>query len=447
MGERNVMSAVIATGAPARAAKPWYKILYVQVLIAILIGVLVGWKFPDLAKNDWIKALGDGFIKLIKMVIAPIIFCTVVSGISHIQDARKVGRVGVKALLYFEVVSSFALMIGLVMGNLIQVGRGLAVTPDAAAVAKYVKDAEAHKSVDFVLNIIPDSVVGALARGDILQVLLFAILFGFALMALGERGHRLRDIIDDTSHAVFGVIAIVMKAAPLGAFGAMAYTVGAYGPSVLSNLIGLIVLFYATAALFVIGVLGLIARIVGFNIFKFISYIKDELLIVLGTSSSESALPQLMEKLERLGCSKSVVGLVVPTGYSFNLDGTNIYMTLATLFIAQALGVELSFSQQLTILVVAMLTSKGASGVTGAGFITLAATLSVVNPALIPGIAIVFSVDKFMSEVRALTNITGNGIATVFVSWWEGELDRDKLHANLNQTVDPSDLQTAVTTG
>jgi aerobic C4-dicarboxylate transport protein len=441
------MSAVIASGAPPRVAKPWYRILYVQVLIAILIGVLVGWKFPELARNDWIKALGDGFIKLIKMVIAPIIFCTVVSGISHIQDARKVGRVGVKALVYFEVVSSFALMIGLAMGNLIQVGRGLAVTPDAAAVAKYVKEAEAHKSVDFILNIIPDSVVGALARGDILQVLLFAILFGFALMALGERGHRLRDIIDDTSHAVFGVIAIVMKAAPLGAFGAMAYTVGEYGAGVLGNLIGLIVLFYATAGLFVIGVLGLIARLVGFNIFKFIFYIKDELLIVLGTSSSESALPQLMEKLERLGCSKSVVGLVVPTGYSFNLDGTNIYMTLATLFIAQALGVDLTFGQQLTILVVAMLTSKGASGVTGAGFITLAATLSVVNPALVPGIAIVFSVDKFMSEVRALTNITGNGIATLFVSWWEGELDRDRLHANLNQTVDASDLQTAVTTG
>ncbi len=441
------MSAVIATEAPPRVAKPWYKILYVQVLIAILIGVLVGWKFPHLATNDWIKALGDGFIKLIKMVIAPIIFCTVVSGISHIQDARKVGRVGVKALVYFEVVSSFALIIGLVMGNLIQVGHGLAVTPDAAAVAKYVKEAEAHKTVDFILNIIPDSVVGALARGDILQVLLFAILFGFALMALGERGHRLRDVIDDTSHAVFGVIAIVMKAAPLGAFGAMAYTIGKFGPAALGNLIGLIVLFYVTAALFVIVVLGLIARVVGFNIFKFIAYIKDELLIVLGTSSSESALPQLMEKLERLGCSKSVVGLVVPTGYSFNLDGTNIYMTLATLFIAQALGVDLSFSQQLTILVVAMLTSKGASGVTGAGFITLAATLTVVNPALVPGMAIVFSVDKFMSEVRALTNITGNGIATVFVSWWEGELDRDKLHANLHRTIDPSDLETAVTTG
>jgi aerobic C4-dicarboxylate transport protein len=443
----NVMSAVIATGAPASAAKPWYKILYLQVLVAILLGVVVGWLWPNVATNEWIKALGDGFIKLIKMVIAPIIFCTVVSGISHIQDARKVGRVGVKALIYFEVVSSFALILGMVMGNLFQIGHGLAAKPDAAAVATFVKQAEAQKSVDFVLNIIPDSVVGALARGDILQVLLFAILFGFALMALGERGHRLRDIIDDTSQAVFGVIAIVMKAAPLGAFCAMAYTIGKFGPAALGNLIGLIVLFYATAALFVFGVLGFIARFVGFNIFKFITYIKDELLIVLGTSSSESALPQLMAKLERLGCSKSVVGLVVPTGYSFNLDGTNIYMTLATLFIAQALGVDLSFTQQLTILVVAMLTSKGASGVTGAGFITLAATLAAVNPALVPGMAIVFSVDKFMSEVRALTNITGNGVATVFISWWEGELDHDRLHANLDRIIDPSNVETAVTTG
>jgi aerobic C4-dicarboxylate transport protein len=441
------MTTAIAIGTPARPAKPWYKILYVQVLIAILLGVGVGWLWPGLATNDWIKALGDGFIKLIKMLIAPIIFCTVVSGISHVQDASKVGRVGVKALVYFEIVSSFALVLGLVMGNLFQIGHGLAARPDAAAVASYVKQAEAQKSVDFVLNIIPDSVVGALARGDILQVLLFAILFGFSLMAMGERGDRLRHIIDDTAHAVFGVIAIVMKAAPVGAFGAMAYTIGKFGPAALGNLVGLIVLFYATAGLFVVLVLGLIARFVGFNIFKFIAFIKDELLIVLGTSSSESALPQLMEKLERLGCSKPVVGLVVPTGYSFNLDGTNIYMTLATLFISQALGVDLTFGQQLTILVVAMLTSKGASGVTGAGFITLAATLTVVNPALVPGMAIVFSIDKFMSEVRALTNITGNGIAAVFVSWWEGELDHDKLHASLNNQVDPSDLQTAVTTG
>ncbi|MDR3467292.1 MAG: dicarboxylate/amino acid:cation symporter [Xanthobacteraceae bacterium] len=441
------MSPTTTPQATVRTARPWYKILYVQVLIAIALGVVVGWLAPNVATNEWVKALGDGFIKLIKMVIAPIIFCTVVSGIAHIQDARKVGRVGVKALVYFEVVSSFALVLGLIIGNLFPVGHGLGAKSDAAAVAAYVKQAEAQKSVDFVLNIIPDSVVGAFARGDILQVLLFAILFGFSLMALGERGHTVRDLIDDVAHAVFGVIAIVMKAAPFGAFGAMAYTVGRYGPSALSNLAGLIVLFYVTAVLFIVVVLGLIARIAGFNIFRFIGYIKDELLIVLGTSSSESALPQLMEKLERLGCSKPVVGLVVPTGYSFNLDGTNIYMTLATLFIAQAVGVDLSLSDQLTILVVAMLTSKGASGVTGAGFITLAATLSVVNPALVPGMAIVFSVDKFMSECRALTNITGNGVATVVVSWWEGELDRGRLNAALGVSVDPADVETAVTTG
>jgi len=422
-------------------------VLYVQVLFAIALGVIVGWQFPHLATNDWIKAMGDGFIKLIRMVIAPIIFCTVVSGIAHIQDARKVGRVGVKALLYFEVVSTFALIIGLIVGNLVPVGHGLVAKGDAAAVASFAKQAEATKSVDFVLNIIPDSVVGAFARGDILQVLLFAILFGFALMAMGERGEKLRTIVDQASHAVFGVIGIVMKVAPFGAFGAMAYTIGRFGPAALGNLIGLIALFYITSGLFVVIVLGLIARFVGFNIFRYIAYIKDELLIVLGTSSSESALPQLMEKMERLGCSKAVVGLVVPTGYSFNLDGTNIYMTLATLFIGQALGVDLSLGQQIVILLVAMLTSKGASGVTGAGFITLAATLTVVNPALVPGMAIVFSIDKFMSEVRALTNITGNGVAAIVVSWWEGELDRTKLNAALRRDIDPSDVQTAVTTG
>ncbi len=413
--------------------KPWYRHLYVQVIIAIVLGVLIGSFFPDFASNDWIKALGDGFIKLIKMVIAPIIFCTVVSGISHIQDASKVGSIGIKSLVYFELVSSLALIIGLAMGNIFQVGHGLSVHGDTGAVAGYVKESESHKTVDFVLNIIPDSVVGGFARGDILQVLLFAILFGFALMHLGERGAKLRDIIDQTSHAVFGVIGIVMKAAPIGAFGAMAYTIGKYGPAALGNLVGLIVLFYATAALFVVVVLGLIAQFIGFNIFSFLAYIKDELLIVLGTSSSESALPQLMVKLERLGCPKPVVGLVVPTGYSFNLDGTNIYMTLATMFISQALGVELSFGQQVTILGVALLTSKGASGVTGAGFVTLAATLTVVNPALVPGMAIVFSIDKFMSEVRALTNIIGNGVATIVVSWWEGELDPAVLRQHLHE--------------
>jgi aerobic C4-dicarboxylate transport protein len=426
--------------------KPWYKVLYIQVLTAIFLGILVGWLFPDLAKNDWIKALGDGFIKLIKMIIAPIIFCTVVSGIAHIQDAKKVGRVGIKALVYFEVVSTFALIIGLLVGNLVKPGAGFTGNPDPAAVAGYAKQAAEQKPVDFVLHIIPDSVVGAFAQGDILQVLLFAILFGFALLVLGDRGTTVRNLIDDVAHAMFGVIAIVMKAAPVGAFGAMAFTIGRYGPSALGNLFGLIVTSYATAALFVFVVLGTIARIAGFSIFKFLGYIKDELLIVLGTSSSESALPQLMEKLERLGCSKSVVGLVVPTGYSFNLDGTNIYMTLATLFIAQALGYDLTLSQQFTILLVALLTSKGASGVTGAGFITLAATLAVVNPALVPGMAIILGIDKFMSEVRALTNIIGNGVATVVVAWWEGELDREKLNAGLNREIDPSDIETAVTT-
>jgi aerobic C4-dicarboxylate transport protein len=430
----------------AGTKKPWYRVLYIQVLIAIILGVIVGWLFPDFAKNDWIRALGDGFIRLIRMVIAPIIFCTVVSGIAHIQDAKKVGRVGVKALVYFEVVSTLALIIGLVVGNIVKPGAGFTGTPDPTAVAIYAKQASEQKTVDFILHIIPESVVGAFAQGDILQVLLFAVLFGFALLALGDRGATVRKVIDESAHAMFGVIAIVMKAAPVGAFGAMAYTIGRFGPQALGNLLGLIATFYMTAALFVFVVLGLIARMVGFSIFKFVAYIKDELLIVLGTSSSESALPQLMEKLERLGCSKSVVGLVVPTGYSFNLDGTNIYMTLATLFIAQALGFDLTLWQQLTILLVALLTSKGASGVTGAGFITLAATLAVVNPALVPGMAIVLGIDKFMSEVRALTNITGNGVATVVVSWWEGELDREKLDAGLNQSIDPSDIETAVAT-
>ncbi len=435
------------SGAATAVKKPFYKQLYVQVLFAIVLGGLLGWLSPELAKNDWIKALGDGFVKLIKMAIAPIIFCTVVSGISHIQDAKKVGRVGVKALVYFEIISTFALVIGLLVGNIVEPGHGFAGKPDANAVASFAKQAGEMKSIDFVMNIIPDTMVGAFAKGDILQVLFFSILFGFALMALGERGHTLRQTVDDVAHAMFGVIAIIMKAAPIGAFGAMAYTIGRFGPQALGNLLGLIATFYVTALLFVVIVLGTVARLAGFSIFKFIAYIKDELLIVLGTSSSESALPQLMEKLERLGCSKSVVGLVVPTGYSFNLDGTNIYMTLATLFIAQALGVHLTMGEQFVILGVAMLTSKGASGITGAGFITLAATLAAIRPELVPGMAIVLGIDKFMSECRALTNLTGNGVAAVVVSWWEGELDRTKLNAGLNRTVDPSDVETAVTTG
>src|SRR3984893_132267 len=421
------MTTIATTAVPAAAPKPWYKVLYVQVLIAIVLGGFVGWLFPDFAKNEWIKAMGDGFVKLIRMMIAPIIFCTVVSGIAHIQEASKVGRVALKALFYFEVVSTFALLIGLIVANVVQPGVDFGGRPDAAAVANFAKQAGEMKTIDFVMNIIPDTVVGAFARGDILQVLLFSVLFGFALLALGERGKVLRSLIDDLAHAIFGVIAIILKVAPLGAFGAMAYTIGFFGPRAIGSLTFLIATFYITCILFVLLVLGTVARLAGFSILKFINYIKAELLIVLGASSSEAALPQLMEKLERLGCSKSVVGLVVPTGYSFNLDGTNIYMTLATLFIAQALGVSLSIGEQLTILVVAMISSKGASGITGAGFITLAATLAAVRPELVPGMAIVLGVDKFMSECRALANITGNGVACVVVSAWEGELDRTKM--------------------
>ena len=438
----------VATSDAPKVSKPWYKVLYIQVLTAIVLGGLLGWLQPSLATNEWFKALGDGFINLIKMVIAPIIFCTVVSGMSHVQDAKKGGRIGIKALIYFEVVSSFALIIGLLIGNILRPGAGFGgAGANADAVAQFVAPDKQIKSVDFLLHIIPESVVGAFAKGDILQVLLFAIIFGFSLMFLGERGATIRNFVDDMSHAIFGVIAIVMKAAPIGAFGAMAYTIGKYGTGAILNLLGLIGTFYLTAAMFIFVVLGVIARIAGFSIFKFLVYIKSELLIVLGTSSSESALPALMEKLERLGCSKSVVGLVVPTGYSFNLDGTNIYMTLATLFIAQALNVDLSLGQQITILLVAMLTSKGASGVTGAGFITLGATLAAVDPRLVPGMAIVLGIDKFMSECRALTNIVGNGVACTVVAWWEGELDREQLRRGLNREIDPADVETAVTTG
>ncbi|MEW6436609.1 MAG: C4-dicarboxylate transporter DctA [Pseudomonadota bacterium] len=422
------------TPAPAvKGRPPLYKQLYAQVLFAIFLGAIFGALAPHVATADWVKALGDGFVKLIKMAIAPIIFLTVTAGIAHISDARKVGRVALKAIVYFEVVSTFALAIGLIVGNLVRPGAGLAARANAAAVANYLKAAGAEHPVDYILNIIPDSAVGAFARGDILQVLLFSILFGFALMGLGPRGKLLTDVLDQATHAIFGVINIVMRAAPFGAFGAMAYTVGKYGTQALGALAGEIAVFYLTSALFVVLVLGTIARFAGFNIFKFLAYLKDELLIVLGTSSSESAFPRLLEKLEALGCSQSVVGLVVPAGYSFNLDGTNIYMTLATLFVAHALGYDLSLSQQLTILLVAMLTSKGATGVTGAGFITLAATLSSVSPALVPGMAILLGIDKFMSECRALTNFIGNGVATIVISASEGELDRAKLNAALSR--------------
>lgn len=412
--------------------KPFYKILYVQVLFAIVCGVLLGIFEPAYATA--MKPLGDGFIKLIKMIIAPVIFCTVVAGIAGMQDMKKVGRVGGKALLYFEVVSTFALAIGLLVANIIKPGAGFnadLTKLDTSAIKQYTAKAHDQSTVDFLMNIIPNTFVDAFAKGEILQVLLIAILFGAALSLLGERGKPVTKFINDLSHVIFGVVGIVMKAAPIGAFGAMAFTIGKFGIKSLIPLATLMGSFYLTCFLFVVVVLGAIAWYTGFSIFRFISYIKEELLIVLGTSSSESALPALMRKLEKLGCSKSVVGLVVPTGYSFNLDGTNIYMTMAALFVAQATNTELTLMQELTILFVAMLTSKGASGITGAGFITLAATLAVVPTIPVAGMALILGIDRFMSECRALTNFVGNGVASIVVSKWENELDHDRLASEL----------------
>jgi aerobic C4-dicarboxylate transport protein len=412
---------------PAR--RPWYTVLYIQVLIAIAIGIAVGYFYPDLGKQ--LKPLGDGFIALIKMMIAPVIFCTVVHGIASMSDLKKVGRVGVKTLFYFEAVSTLALAIGLLIGEIVQPGSGFNIDPatlDPKAAATYVTKAKEESIVAHLLGIIPDSYVGALARGDLLQVLLISILSGFAIALMGERGQPITAAIDKASRVFFGIIRIVVQAAPIGAFGAMAFTIGAYGLGSLLNLFALVATFYLTSILFVLVVLGTIARFAGFSILRFIAYIKDELLIVLGTSSSETVLPHLMQKMEHLGASKSVVGLVVPTGYSFNLDGTNIYMTLATLFLAQATNTPLTIGQELWILVIAMITSKGASGVTGAGFVTLAATLSVIPGIPVESIAIILGIDKFMSECRALTNLIGNGVATIVISRWEGELDAKALH-------------------
>jgi aerobic C4-dicarboxylate transport protein len=359
-----------------------------------------------------------------------VIFCTVVAGIAGMQDMKKIGRVGGKALLYFEVVSTFALAIGLIVANVAKPGAGFNVDPahlDSSAIAQYTTNAHAQTTTEFIMHIIPTTFVDAFATGNILQVLLVAILFGFALSMMGERGRPVTKLIDDVSHVIFGIVNIIMKVAPLGAFGAMAFTIGKYGIASLLPLAKLMGSFYLTCALFIFVVLGAIARFTGFSIFKFIRYIKEELLIVLGTSSSESALPNLMRKLERLGCSKPVVGLVVPTGYSFNLDGTNIYMTMAALFVAQATNTDLTLTQELTILLVAMLTSKGASGITGAGFITLAATLAVVPTIPVAGMALILGIDRFMSEARALTNFIGNGVATVVVSKWENELDAKRM--------------------
>ena len=423
------MTVTTAPSAPASTRSPWYSILYIQVLIAIALGVLIGHFYPNTGKA--LKPLGDGFISLIKMMIAPVIFCTVVHGISSMGDLKRVGRVGLKALLYFEVVSTVALFVGLLVGEIIQPGSGFNIDPatlDPKAVATYVHKASEDGIVAHLMAIIPESFIGALAKGDLLQVLLVSILSGFAIAFMGQAGEPIAHAIDMAAKVFFGVIRIIVRAAPIGAFGAMAFTVGAYGLGALWNLAALIGTFYLTSVLFVLLVLGGIARFSGFSILRFIAYIKDELLIVLGTSSSETVLPNMIKKMERLGASRGVVGLVIPTGYSFNLDGTNIYMTLATLFLAQATNTHLTIWQELGILGVAIVTSKGASGVTGAGFITLAATLAIVPDIPIASLAILVGIDKFMSECRALTNLIGNGVATVVISRWEGELDKDKLH-------------------
>ena len=418
----------------AAPRQPWYKILYIQVLIAIALGVLLGYEAPETAKS--MKWLGDAFIALIKMMIAPVIFCTIVHGIASMGDLKKVGRVGLKALIYFEAVSTLALLTGVIVGEIVKPGAGFGADPktlDPTAVAGYASAAAKDSPIAHILAIIPKSFFDALAGGDLLQVLLIAILTGVVITGFGDDAAPVSRVIDTMGKIFFRIIGLVVKLAPIGAFGAMAFTIGEYGVAKLGNLVGLVATFYLTSLLFVVVVLGAIAWFCGFSILRFIVYIKDELLIVLGTSSSESVLPQMMLKMEGLGASKPVVGLVIPTGYSFNLDGTNIYMTLATLFLAQAVGVDLSIGQYATIILVAMLTSKGASGVTGAGFITLAATLAAIpnNPVPVAAMTLVLGIDKFMSECRALTNLIGNGVATVVVSAWENELDRNKLKNTL----------------
>ncbi len=411
-----------------------YHHLYFQVLTAIAMGVLLGHFYPDTGVD--MKPLGDGFIKLIKMIIAPIIFCTVVTGIAGMEDMKKVGRVGVKALLYFEIVSTLALAIGLLVVSVIQPGAGMNADVsklDTKGLESFTAKAQSHGTVDFLTNIIPNTVVDAFAKGDILQVLFFSILFGFALSMLGQRGKVVFNLIDEVAHVLFGVVGIIMKAAPIGAFGAMAFTIGKFGLGSLGKLGMLMVSFYLTCLLFVFIVLGAIAKLCGFSILKFIKYIKEELLIVLGTSSSESVLPRMMAKLENLGCSKSVVGLVIPTGYSFNLDGTSIYLTMAAVFVAQATNTRLTLIQTLTILGVLLLSSKGAAGVTGSGFITLAATFAAVPTIPVAGLALILGVDRFMSEARALTNLVGNGVATMVVSRWERELDKGRMSRVLNK--------------
>ncbi|AOG09295.1 MAG: dicarboxylate/amino acid:cation symporter [Alphaproteobacteria bacterium] len=426
--------------------QPFYKLLYVQVLAAIVAGILLGHFYPEIGAQ--LKPLGDAFIKLVKMIIAPVIFLTVATGIAGMSDMKKVGRVAGKAMLYFFTFSTLALVVGLVVANVVQPGAGMHIDPatlDAAAVATYTEKAHDSSITGFLMNIIPTTIVGAFADGDILQVLFFSILFGISLALVGERGKPVTDFLQAVIAPVFKLVAILMKAAPIGAFGAMAFTIGKYGIGSVTNLAMLIGTFYLTSFLFVAVILGAVCRYNGFSILALIRYIKEELLLVLGTSSSEAALPGLMNKMEKAGCKRSVVGLVIPTGYSFNLDGTNIYMTLAALFIAQATDIHLPLGDQILLLAVAMLSSKGAAGITGAGFITLAATLSVVPAVPVAGMALILGIDRFMSECRALTNFIGNAVATVVVARWEGELDQTLFHAALGgKVLEEDDIQPAL---
>ncbi|MCJ2179955.1 dicarboxylate/amino acid:cation symporter [Novosphingobium album (ex Hu et al. 2023)] len=431
----------------AERARPWYAHTYTQVLIAIVAGAMLGYFSP--ATGEGFKPLGDGFVHLVKMIIAPVIFLSIVTGIAGMRDLGSVGRVAAKAFGYFFTFSTLALFVGLIVANVVQPGAGLNIDPaslDASKVAGYAAKAHENTVVGFLLGVIPESLLSALTDGNILQTLFVAILFGVALPLIGPRGERIIAALEDLSLVVFRIVAIVMKAAPLGAFGAMAYTIGKHGVESLANLVFLVGTFYFTSILFVVVVLGAVSLWAGFSIFRLIAYLKAELLLVLGTSSSESALPLLIEKMERAGCSRPVAGLVIPTGYSFNLDGTNIYMTLAALFIAQACNVDLSLGEQLLLLGVAMLSSKGAAGVTGAGFVTLAATLSIVPSVPVAGMTLILGVDRFMSECRALTNFIGNAVASVVVSRWEGQLDHARLKAALSGTLPEEPLAVAQTT-
>jgi aerobic C4-dicarboxylate transport protein len=424
------------------ANKTIFKSLYFQVIVAIVIGVSLGHFYPETGAE--MKPLGDGFIRLIKMIIAPIIFCTIVVGIAGMEDMKKVGKTGGLAVLYFEVVSSIALVIGLIIVNVWAPGVGMNVdasTLDTKGIAKFAQPGQLQSTTDFLMNIIPISVVDAFAKGDMLQVLFFSVLFGYAMHSFGERGKPVFDLIEKLSHVLFGIVGVIMKVAPIGAFGAMAYTIGKHGVGSLAQLANLMGAFYLTCVIFIVGVLGSIAAFHGFSIFKLIKYIKEELFLVLGTSSSESALPRLMAKMENAGAQKSVVGLVVPTGYSFNLDGTSIYLTMAAVFIAQATNTPLDLTHQVTLLAILLLTSKGAAGVTGSGFIVLAATLSAVGTVPVAGLALILGIDRFMSEARALTNFIGNSVATLVVAKWCNALDTDRLRAVLNnETPDEADF-------